>query len=281
MGEALEAAADRLARAGVPQARREAELLLGWVLGTDRGGVIARKPDPLDAAVAEKLAAAVFRRERREPPQYLTGEQEFHGLSFLVDHRVLVPRPETEGVVDAVLGLALPEAACVADLGTGSGCIAVSLARSRPDLRLFALDVSSDALEVARANAARLEVVGKIQFVHADLSRPPDTWRGAMHAVACNPPYVSEDEWDHLAPEVHDHEPRVALVPGPSGLEAYPTVAASAFRLLRPRGSLVVELGFGREEGARRAAVTAGFGSIRVLPDLRGIPRVLVAQKAA
>jgi release factor glutamine methyltransferase len=274
------AAAERLARAAVPDPGREAELLMGHLLGKDRGGVVARRPDPLDASLAVRFEDLVRRREEREPFQYLTGEQEFMGLAFHVDLRVLVPRPETEGVVTVALALGLPEAARVADLGTGSGCIAIAVAVARPDLSLHALDVSPGALEVARGNAERHGVGARIAFELADLARPPEPWLGSMDAVLSNPPYVAEDEWAGLSPEVRDHEPWVALVPGATGLEAYRAVAESAFRLLRPGGRLVVELGFKREAGAREAAARAGLTGLEVREDLRGIPRVLVAKRA-
>ncbi len=279
MGEALDSAAERLRRAGVPEPRREAEILLGYVLGKDRGGVVARRPDPLEYASVLRFEDLVRRRERREPLQYLTGEQEFMGLSFRVTPSVLVPRPETEGVVTAALGLGLYGGASVADLGTGSGCIAIALAVARPALRIFALDLSEAALGVARGNAERHGVAERIVFAHADLAVPPSDWEGRMDAVVSNPPYVAEDEWAGLSPEVRDHEPRIALVPGPTGLEAYGRVAESALRLLRHGGRLVVELGFKREAGARYAAVRAGLTHLETVPDLRGIPRVLIAAK--
>jgi release factor glutamine methyltransferase len=275
----VDAAARRLERAAVPEPRREAEIVMAHLLGKDRGGVVARRPDPLDEALRARFETLVARRERREPLQYLTGEQEFMGLPFRVDSRVLVPRPETEGVVTAALGLGLPAGARVADLGTGSGCISIALAVARPDLGLHALDISGEALEVARWNAERLGVGTRIDFVLSDLAEPPAEWSGTMDAVLSNPPYVAEDEWAGLSPEVRDYEPRVALVPGPSGLEAYRRVAASAIRLLVPGGCMVVELGFKREGGARDAATRAGLTGLEVLPDLRGIPRVLLARR--
>jgi release factor glutamine methyltransferase len=249
---------------------------MAHVLGTDRGGVVARRPDTIAGRDAEAFERLVERRERREPLQYLTGEQEFRGIAFHVDARVLVPRPETEGVVEAALDLRLPDRALVVDLGTGSGCIAVALAVARPDLRLFALDRSPEALEVARLNAARHRVGDRVEFRQGDFADPPQEWSGRMHAVLANPPYVAQAEWEGLSPEVRDFEPSIALVPGLSGLEAYVSVSAAAVRLLRPGGALVFELGFKREPGARAAAAAAGFREIRVLPDLRGLPRVLV-----
>jgi release factor glutamine methyltransferase len=281
VGAALEAAAAALDRAGIPRPRLEAERLLAHVLETDRGGVVARRPDPLAPEAADRFENWVRRRTAREPLQHLTGEQEFFGLVFRVDPRVLVPRQETEGMVDAVLGLDLCPGDQVADLGTGSGCIAVALAVARPDLRIVALDRSEAALDLARANAVRHGVADRIRFVAGDFAAPPSGCRdGEFGAVVSNPPYVSRPEWEKLAPEVRDWEPREALVPGESGLEAYRALAPVARRLLRRDGSLVLELGYGRETGAADAVVAAGLEVVKVLPDLRGIPRVLVARRA-
>lgn len=282
MGGAVEAAAERLRRAGVPEPRREAAVLLAWVLGTDRGGVLARRPDPLPAEAAERFESLVSRRERREPFQYLTGREEFCGLEFRVDRRVLVPRPETGLLVEAVLGLELKETARVVDLGTGSGCIATVLAVRRPGWELLAVDRSADALAVARDNAGRHGVLGRMRFLEADLADlAAATEPGEADAVVSNPPYVSEGEWRELAPEVRDHEPKQALVPGPTGLEAYRSVAPAARRLLRPGGYLVLELGWRSEPGAAAAVVGAGLEVLEVRPDPRSIPRVLVARRGA
>jgi release factor glutamine methyltransferase len=248
-------------------------------MGVDRGGVLARHPDPLPEPEATRFEALVARRQRREPFQYLAGEQEFMGSTFHVDSRVLIPRPETEDLVDAVLAAALPLGARVADLGTGSGCIAVALALRRPDLRLLALDASPDAVDVARANAERLGAGGRLEFCVGDLTAPPRAWRSGVDAVVSNPPYVAEAEWTGLAPEVRDHEPRAALVPGPTGLEAYRVLAPAAAAFLAPGGLLAVELGHRSLEGARGAIEAAGFSDIGVRDDPRGIPRVLTARR--
>lgn len=279
LGHALSRATQRLRRAGTPDARLEAELLMARVLDTDRGGVLARRDDKLETDQAERFERWVERRERREPFQHIVGVQEFHGLEFRVDRRVLVPRPETEGLVDAVLDLDLPNKAKVADLGTGSGCIAVTLAVKRRDLELYALDRSADALEVAQENAFRHEVDERIEFVRGELELPPEDWRERMDAVVSNPPYVSADDWQGLAPEVRDYDPREALVSGPTGLEAYGPLVRSAAELLRPEGSLVLELGWGQADRVRELVGEAGFRITEVRPDLRSIPRVLVAEK--
>jgi release factor glutamine methyltransferase len=279
VGQALNDAARRLARAGVAEARRDAALLLAEVLGTDRGGVLARRGEPLPPEQAARYAVWIERRASREPLQHITGTQEFYGLTLEVDRRVLVPRPETEGLVEAVLNRDLPERARVADLGTGSGCIAIALAVERRDLELFALDASADALELARRNARRHGVEERIEFRHARLERPPREWNGRMDAVLSNPPYVSAGEWESLEPEVRDHDPREALLAGPSGLEAHRALAPAAFDLLRPDGLLVLEVGWGQADAVGELVGAAGFRAIEQLADLQGIPRVLVAER--
>jgi release factor glutamine methyltransferase len=279
VGEALARATSELRRAGVSEAGANAELLLAHLLDTDRGGLFVRRHDPLDAAVGVRYAGWVRRRASREPLQHVTGEQEFHGLMLKADRRALVPRPETEGLVEVALNLDLPDGARVADLGTGSGCIAIALAVERADLVIDALDRSSDALELARENAVRHDVAARVRFTRCDLATPPTAWRAVMHLVVSNPPYVTEPEWENLEPEVRDHDPRAALVAGPTGLEAYAALAPASFGLLRPGGRLVLELGDTQAGDVREIVTRAGFEVIAVRPDLRGIDRVLVAVK--
>jgi release factor glutamine methyltransferase len=273
---ALEEAVVRLAAAGVERPRDEALRLLALALGTDRGGVLARRPDPLPGGAEVRLLSLLTRRAAREPLQYLTGEQEFHGLTLSVDRRVLVPRPETEEVVDAVLDLALPRGAAVVDLGTGSGCIALALKAARPDLQVLALDRSEEALAVARANARRHAL--EVTFRQGDFAAPPQDWEGRLHAVVSNPPYVSEEEWAALAPEVRDHEPKEALVPGETGLEAYRALLPAASRLLVSGGAVVLELGWRSAGPVCALARDAGFQALEVREDLRRVPRILVGR---
>jgi release factor glutamine methyltransferase len=279
VGQRLAAAASALDRAGVPEPRLNAELLLADLLSTDRGGLLVRRCEPLGASLAERYEIMLRRRLGREPLQHITGMQEFFGLPFQVDRRVLIPRPETEGLVEAALALDLPKRARVADLGTGSGCLVVTLAVLRRDLRLAALDCCGEALDVARCNAQRNGVEERIEFRQGRIAAPPRDWVGAMDLVVSNPPYVSETEWKGLAPEVRDHDPRLALVAGPTGLELFEELLPAAFGLLRPDGSLIAEIGCGTEEAVAELAAAAGFRAIQVRPDLRGIPRVLVAER--
>jgi len=274
VGAALVAAERRLAAAQVPDARVDAELLLAALLGTGRGGVVARKSDTLDPRLGRTFGEWVERRARREPLQHVLGRQEFHGLEFRTDRRALVPRPETETLVDAALEAAR-SGGRVADLGTGSGCIVVTLAVRRPDLDLHALERSTEALELARENAAGHGVGGRIEFREGDFGAPPEDWRDRMDVVLSNPPYVAAAEWAGLQAEVREYDPYAALVAGPTGLEAYRALAAAVPTLLRPRGVVLVELAFGRAAPVVELFAAAGFSSIELRPDLRGIPRVM------
>jgi release factor glutamine methyltransferase len=275
IGAVVDAAARRFEAAGIAGARGEAELLLAQLLDVDRGQLFVRRLEPLDAETAARYEAWVARREEREPFQHITGVQEFYGVEFRVDPRVLIPRPETEGIVDAALGLDLPHEATVADVGTGSGCLAVVLALKRPAWRVLALDRSKRALAAAAGNVERHGVADRVELVHGRLEAPPERWVGRIDLLVSNPPYVTEAEWAGLQPEVRDHDPREALVAGPTGLEAYAALIPVARRLLRPAGRIVLELGFGQAEAVRRIALDAGFTNVELRDDLRSIPRIL------
>ncbi len=279
IGEALGRASNRLAEAGVAEPRWEAAYLLGHLLGRDRGGLLVRRRDPLPAGAEGCLFDWVERRALHEPLQYLTGEQEFRGLAFRVDSRVLVPRPETEDAVSAVLAQ-LPEGGGrVLDIGTGSGCIAVSLAVARADLDLTAIDLSPDALELAAENAARHGVETRIRFMCCDFAAEHPNLRGPFDVIVGNPPYIAESDWQGLEREVRDFEPRAALVAGPSGVEAYLALVPRARALLAEGGTLVVEIGFGQLERVRAILEDSSFGVCAVRRDLRGIPRIIVAAR--
>lgn len=275
----LERSARTLVEAGVPDARADALALLAHVLGTDRGGVIARKPDPIDPSLAERFELLIGQRAARRPLQQITGRVAFCGLELEVDDNVLIPRPETEGLVEAVLEAGLPDGARVADLGTGSGCVAIALAVSRPSWRVLAVDLSEGALTVARRNATRHGVAERLAFAPRDFGDVAERDRDAFHAVASNPPYVPESEWRGLQIEVRDHEPKIALVPGPTGNEAYEAVARAAAVMLKDRGLLALELGWTSEAAARSIVARHGFREVRVRPDPQGIPRILTAHR--
>jgi release factor glutamine methyltransferase len=254
-------------------------LLLALVLRTDRGGVAARRTDPVSPEEETRFAELITARAQRRPMQHLEGSAEFRGLDFEVCADVLIPRPETEDLVQVLLDAGLPESSWIADLGTGSGCIAVALAVERPAWQIVAVDVSDAALAVAARNAAKHGVAERVRFVRRDFGTVPENERGLYVAVVSNPPYVSESEWEGLQPEVREHEPRLALVPGPMGSEAYRVVASSAFALLRPGGLLAMELGWKSEDDVRSIVSGAGYLNAIVRPDGRGIPRVLTARR--
>jgi release factor glutamine methyltransferase len=275
----LEEASRRLREARVPDPRREAATLMGLVLGTDRGGVVAKKPDPITPGDAARFEELIGARALRTPLQQLEGHAEFCGLEFEVSPDVLIPRPETEDLVQAVLDAGLKDGAHVADLGTGSGCIAIALSVARPTWRLVAVELSAEAIRVAERNAAKHGVKERVTFVARDFATVPEAERGRYDAVVSNPPYVPEGEWVGLQPEVRDHEPRLALVPGVTGNEAYDAVARAAGAMLRSGGLLAFELGWKSEEAVREIVAREGFREIAVLPDVQAIPRVLTATR--
>ncbi len=212
------------------------------------------------------------------PAQYITGHQEFWGLDFVVTPAVLIPRPETEHVVETVLALRAegPEGLRIADVGTGSGCIALALAKEFPRATVTALDISPAALEVARINATRLEMSERVRFVESDLL-------GALPAseqfelIVCNPPYVGENEADKVQRQVREFEPRVAVFAGKNGLDVYERLVPQARERLAPGGWLVMEIGYSIEAPVR--ALLGGWSDVRVTNDLQGIPRVVAAKK--
>lgn len=274
-GESVRDAAGRLARAGVEEPRREARLLLLATTGLDPW---LRPTDELTPAAAAAFAAAVARRERREPFAYITGRREFHGLELTVSPHVLIPRPETELLVERALALA-PIGAAVCDLCTGCGAVALALAARRPDLRLWAVDISAAAVEVAAENASRLHL--PLALHTGDLWEAVPAGAGAFDLCTCNPPYVDAGEWAGLSPEVRDWEPRGALVPAEGWPALCARLAAGARGRLRPGGWLLCELGAGQAAAAAAIWTRAGLVDLRVHPDLAGIPRVLEGRRPA
>ncbi len=272
----LAAAESTLREAGLAEPRDEALYLLGLLLDRQRGQLLLARADPIGRDTEQRFHAWVRRRAGREPAQHIAAEQEFHGLAFRVTPDVLIPRPETEMLVDELLAVT-PRDGMVIDLGTGSGCIVVAAAVKRPDLRLRALDRSRPALDVARGNARTHGVTDRVEFAEADFADPPGAWFGTGHTVVSNPPYIREADWAELEPEVRDHDPKAALVPGEDGLEAYRALIPQARRLLVSDGRLLLELGAGQASEVRALAVAAGFDAVHVKPDLNGIPRLLTA----
>jgi release factor glutamine methyltransferase len=277
--DALEWAATRLAGAGVVEARLDAEQLLRHVLGWDAATLVVRSRDALPDGGRAAFERLVAERAARRPLQHLTGEQAFWRHVFRVTPDVLIPRPETELVVEAALeAIRGRERPRVVDVGTGSGCIALSIAAERPDALVHAVDLSSAALAVARDNAERLGLAARVRFHEGDLLAPVAD-QPPWDVIASNPPYVGASELPSLAPEVRDHEPRMALTPPGDRASVYRRLADAAGLRLPPGGSLVVEIGQGMEAEVARAFTGAGLEVVRVIPDLQGIPRTVVARR--
>jgi release factor glutamine methyltransferase len=281
VAEALALATSRLGEAGVLSAGPDAELLLRHVLGWDRATLYAEARAPLPSPAEDRFFSLIGERGRRRPLQHLTGKQAFWGREFRVGPDVLIPRPETEILVEAALvRLRGVESPLIIDVGTGSGCIALSLALERPDAEVHATDISAAALAVARENALRLGLQDRVRFREGDLLEPVRSLTRPVHLVVSNPPYVDPGEADALPPEVRDHEPAVALFPGPDPYRVYRRLAPAAAALLRPGGGLLLEIGRGMEVEVTRLLGEADLRVQRVIPDLQGIARTVVADRA-
>jgi release factor glutamine methyltransferase len=264
----------------VASPRLDAELLLSHALGCDRVRLYMDMPRPLDADELASVRALVVRRRKREPVAYILGRREFYLRSFEVTKDVLVPRPETEILVDRALEVLPVAAESALDLCTGSGVIAITLAAERPALHVDATDLSEAALHVARANAERLGVADRVAFFQGDLLSPLPA--GARYdMVVANPPYVAAGELPALAKEVREHEPLLALVSGDDGLDVLRRLCAAVPGVLRPGGHLLFEIGMGQGRAVcalleREAALT----DVRTHADLAGIERVVQARCA-
>lgn len=264
--EALDVVTDRLAAAGVDTPRLDAELLLAHALGVEREQLVLRAPESAPPAVRARFEALVERRATREPVAYIVGRKAFRHIELSVDRRVLIPRPETELLVEA--GLGLPEGVRVVDVGTGSGAVALALKHERPDLVVVASDLSPDALDVARANATRLEL--DVSFIRADLLVGV---RERFDAVLANLPYVAEGS--ELAPEISLYEPASALLAGPDGLDQIRRLVG----MLASVPWVALEVGFDQAAVVAGILTAAGFSAMEILTDLAGHERVVVGRR--
>jgi release factor glutamine methyltransferase len=268
---------------GSSNAPQEALWLLAYALGMKHHELASRRDQAVSDEGLARAESVVSRRIAREPLQYILGTQEFCGLEFYVTPAVLIPRPETELLVQEALregGFA--EGAILVDVGTGSGCVAVTLATVRSDMRIFALDCSRDALTVAKGNAERHGVSDNITWMEGDLLSPLHECNlvGAVDAIVSNPPYIAEEVWAGLQPEVRDFEPRLALVAGPKGTEFHERLLHDARPFLVPGGLLVMELGQGQAPLVRQAAEqTGGYAGLQTIKDEAGIERVMIARR--
>ncbi|MGA7219043.1 MAG: peptide chain release factor N(5)-glutamine methyltransferase [Candidatus Sulfotelmatobacter sp.] len=298
--QTLNSATTALASADVASPRMNAELLLRFVLDCDRAYLFAHPERELTQDEQSRYDRALAERARGVPAQYITGHQEFWGMDLIVTPAVLIPRPETEHVIETVLELLdsaprpgspasgtrdshqkpfgspkLEARSRILDVGTGSGCIALALAKELPHAEILASDISADALGIARINAARHQLESRIQFIEADLLAGFDN--GSLDFVVSNPPYVGESEEDEVQLEVRKFEPRNAVFAGPSGLEVIERLIPQAHAALKPGGWLVMEISGTISE--RVIGLLRGWKEVQMRPDLQSIPRVVQAKK--
>lgn len=274
--EALQSAIDALAAMGVDEPRLDAELLLAEATGWSRAALVADPGAEVPPAAARRFGELVRRRLRREPVAYILGRKGFRSIELEVDSRVLIPRPETELLVDLALEL---RPARVIDVGTGAGAIALAVADELPECEVTATDTSPAALEVARGNAERLGLADPVRFLEGTL--PEDE---SFDLVLANLPYVAERDWAALQPEVTQWEPREALLAGPDGLDAYRHFIPGCGRALsrypgRTSTTLAVEVGEGQAPAVAQLMADAGFGDVEARRDLAGIERVVIGRR--
>jgi release factor glutamine methyltransferase len=289
LGEALQLAIQSLTAAGVPSPRMNAELLLMFTLTCDRAHLYGHPERELTKEEQRRYSETLAQRSTGIPAQYITGHQEFWGMDLIVTPAVLIPRPETEHVVEKVVArvkdkgtwggraaaVSSPEALRIVDVGTGSGCIALALAKELPEAEIHATDISAPALEIARANAARHQLDDRIHFHQSDLLS--DVEEAAFDFIVSNPPYVGESEEDQVQLEVRKFEPRAAVFAGPTGTEVIERLILQAYQKLKPGGWLVMEIS-GTISSRVRELLSDGK-NVEITEDLQGIARVAAAER--
>lgn len=274
----------QLAEAGIESSKLEAVWLIEHVLGLSGLTQIIDRDRPLSAREVANVQALVTRRAAREPLQYILGTQEFCGIEFAVTPSVLIPRPETELLVEQIVQrISAEQQSTVVDVCTGSGCIAVSVARLKPSTRMIAIDISNASLEVARENARRHAVGDRITWLAGDMLEPmaEKELAGRVDVIASNPPYISEADWVGLQPEVRCFEPKQALLAGSRGTEFHERLLKDAHRYLTASGVLLMEIGAGQGPVVRQLAETiGGYGPVRFIRDAADIERVVIVERA-
>lgn len=279
MRRAVASARERLLAAGLDQrhAHLDPEVLARHVLDWDRATWITRADEPASPEFLERFETLIARRAAREPVAYIIGSREFYGRDFLVNPDVLIPRPETELIVDyALKRVPAGQFLRLVDVGTGSGALAVTLAAERPEWHVEAVDLSGPAIAVARVNAHTLGVGDRVTFLVGDLLEPT---MGLFDVIVSNPPYVARRDAPGMMPDVRDHEPHVALFGGQDGMDVPRRLLAQAAERLVPGGWIAMEFGYGMQEPVEAAAREAGLEVDEVLEDLQGIARTLVARR--
>ena len=283
IAEARRVVAARFRDAGLDSPELDARILVGHALGMDHTALVAAAAQPLGANAAADIARLAARRLAGEPVARIVGTKEFWGLSFIVTPAVLVPRPETETVVELALALVDQQgertrALRIADLGTGSGALLLALLTELPNAGGIGTDIDAPALAVAQRNAARLGLAARVAFLRGDYA---SALQGPFDLIVSNPPYVASREIEGLAPEVRDHDPPHALDGGTDGLAAYRAIASDAPRLLGPGGRLVVEIGAGQQRDVERTLTAGGLAIDAVRHDLSGVARAIAAVRPA
>lgn len=299
IAEAVLQGAHSLRKAGGPEARRDAGSLLAHVIGRDRTFIISHAEDPISAEQLDEFQSALAGRAAGKPLQYITGHQEFFGLDFEVTTDVLIPRPETELLVETALELLSRQdgAPAICDVGTGSGCVAISILvelqrlRHSADARAVAIDISEGALAVARRNAERHSVTGRMSFVLSDgfmaldqgekrdKGKPGDSSRELFDLIVSNPPYVASGAISDLQREVRDFEPRLALEAGVDGLSVIRRLLVEASAFLKTGGNFVFEIGFDQHEAVEQLIDQSVWKLLGIYPDLQGIPRIVALER--
>jgi release factor glutamine methyltransferase len=281
IAQAILEGANKLRKAGVPDERREAGSLLMYVLDRDRSYILTHAEDLLSDEQAEKFVDSLNERGRGKPLQYITGRQEFFGLEFEVSSDVLIPRPETELLVETALSLVSQnEAPFICDVGTGSGCIVVTLLNKLPGARAVALDISAAALKVAERNAIRHGVRDRLSLVTSDcFAGLGPAFDPGFDLIVSNPPYVAEREIEFLQREVRDFEPRAALVSDADGLTIIRRLLLESREYLKSGGFLIFEIGFDQHEAVRQLIDENSWKLLEVYDDLQGIPRTVALMK--
>ena len=277
--QALALAVQQLESSDVGSPRLNAETLLMFVLGVNRAYLYAHPERELTGEEQARYDEVIAQRAKAIPSQYITGHQEFWGLDFLVSPAVLIPRPETEHLVETVLELAREaRQPRIVDVGTGSGCIALALAHELKGADIFGVDLSADALEIARANAARLQLDDRVRFLQSNVLEALAARRD-FDFVVSNPPYVGFNEADKVQRSVFEYEPKMAVFAGDSGLDVIRPLIAEAHSTLKPGGWLAMEIGYSMRDAVLALLGPTLWETPTVVPDLQGIPRVIAARK--
>jgi len=281
IAEAIREAAQILRQGGVPDARREAGSLLEHVIERDRTFIITHAEDLITREKQQSFRECVARRAEGEPLQYITGRQAFFGLDFEVTKDVLIPRPETELLVETALTLVDKGTAApyICDVGTGSGCIAVALLHENQRATAVGIDLSIEGIQVARRNAVRHSVAARVSFLVADCLSALGRGKPMFDLVVSNPPYVAASALDGLQREVRDHEPRLALTAGVDGLTIIRRLLLESEAFVKAGGHLLIEIGFDQGQAVERLIDRTSWKFLDIHQDLQGIPRIVALQK--